>query len=121
MLGSNVKIASEKKIRAEANSRRDWESQISACALHTAILQVHSFESSNVYISNSHFIPKIEMQVCPPGLHISSGIFYRLFQLMEEDMAITEEEDSRERGGPSYSNYMSDSSLKGYYINMEAI
>ncbi len=40
---------------------------------------------------------------------------------MEEDMAITEEEDSRERGGPSYSNYMSDSSLKGYYINMEAI
>ncbi len=53
------------------------------------------------------------MQVCPPGLHITLGIFYRLFQLMEDDcheldVAIREEEDSREKGGPSYSHYMSD-------------
>ncbi len=47
------------------------------------------------------------MQVCPPGLHITLGIFYRLFQLMEDDcheldVAIREEEDSREKGGPYY-------------------
>ncbi|XP_064402593.1 uncharacterized protein LOC135348339 isoform X1 [Halichondria panicea] len=53
-------------------------------------------------------------QVCPPGLHISLGIFYRLFQLMEDecralDNAVLWCEDSRERGGPSYSNFMSDS------------
>ncbi len=44
------------------------------------------------------------MQVCPPGLHITLGIFYRLFQLMEDDCheLDVEEEDSREKGGPSY-------------------
>ena len=77
--------------------------------------QMHPFESSKIYIVNSHPpYSKMEMQVCPPGLHISLGIFYRLFQLMEDechvlDNAVSWFEDSRERGGPSYSNFMSDS------------
>ncbi len=55
----------------------------------------------------------MEMQVCPPGLHIGLGIFYRLFQLMEDqchqlDLIVVGEVDSREKGGPSYSNFMDD-------------
>ncbi len=41
------------------------------------------------------------------------GIFYRLFQLLEDechqlDRAVRDERDSREKGGPTYMNYMDD-------------
>ncbi|XP_064399209.1 uncharacterized protein LOC135345702 [Halichondria panicea] len=53
------------------------------------------------------------MLICPPGLHITLGIFYRLFQLLEDechvlDVAVRDEEDSCDKGGPSYSNYVGD-------------
>lgn len=38
-------------------------------------------------------------QVCPPGLHFSLGIFYRLFSLLERH------EDSSCEGGASYSHH----------------
>lgn len=49
-------------------------------------------------------------QVCPPGLHITLGIFYRLFSLLESechllDLKITEE-DSTDEGGASYANHL---------------
>ncbi len=49
-------------------------------------------------------------QVCPPGLHISLGIFYRLFLLLENkchelDLRVREE-DSVDEGGTSYSDHV---------------
>ncbi len=75
---------------------------------------MHPFESSKIYINSQSPYSKTKMQVCPPGLHISLGIFYRLFQLMEDechvlDIEVSTVEDSRDRAGPSYSHFMSDS------------
>lgn len=49
-------------------------------------------------------------QVCPPGLHLTLGIFYRLFSLMETachrlDLEVTKE-DSRDEGGISYGYHL---------------
>ncbi len=46
-------------------------------------------------------------------MHISLGIFYRLFILLEDechelDVLVRDEEDSSGRGGPSYSNFVAD-------------
>ena len=49
-------------------------------------------------------------QVCLPGLHITLGIFYRLFTLLEEachkqDLRVVME-DSVDDGGVSYGRYV---------------
>ena len=48
--------------------------------------------------------------MCRPGLHITLGIFYRLFCLLEDechklDLRIAEE-DSIDEGGTSYGHYV---------------
>ena len=48
--------------------------------------------------------------MCPPGLHITLGIFYRLFSLLENECHDLDvrvlEEDSMDEGGASYSQHM---------------
>ncbi len=51
--------------------------------------------------------------MCPPGLHITLGIFYSLFTLMENechllDLAVVEE-DSVDEGGVSWGHFVEDS------------
>ena len=50
-------------------------------------------------------------QVCLPGLHITLGIFYRLFTLLEDDchkldIRVALEKDSALDGGVSYGHYI---------------
>ncbi len=48
--------------------------------------------------------------MCPPGLHMTLGIFYRLFSLFENechqlDLKVREE-DSADEGGASYGHHL---------------
>ncbi len=49
-------------------------------------------------------------QVSPPGLHITLGIFYRLFSLLESECHLLDlkvrEEDSTDEGGASYGYHL---------------
>ncbi len=49
----------------------------------------------------------------PPGLHLTLGIFYRIFSLLEEechllDLAVVEE-DSVDEGGVSWGHFVEES------------
>ena len=59
-------------------------------------------------LGNCYFT--VHEQVCPPGLHITLGIFYRLFSLLENECHDLDvrvlEEDSVDKGGASYSQHL---------------
>ena len=55
----------------------------------------------------------MDMQVCLPALHISLGVFYRLYTLLEQathelDLAMAREKsDCRQLGGSTFEHYSS--------------